>query len=472
MLSSFKIKPPIFLLLFLFFPLVSFAAVIPFGQPCTTGDYCTNGVCEQSTLTVPQNKFCVCASDSQCETQFTKSTPQETWTCKPGEDKTKGLHYCLSTIRGTKDPIPAGTPPAAETPVPATSGTAEEKIKLTAPLLSIPIPGLPSFAELEVAPGETVNVPYIAEYVVAIYKYGLTLASILAVVMIMIGGILYIISSADPAKLTLAKQLIFGSITGITVLLCSYLMLKVINPNLVNLAPISIETVKKDIQYLGPEAYEAITGTTLLPTGEYQIMAVAAGRAVGFTDDCIMVSLLKQESGGRPDAIGHDENVHWNIPSRRAFLKSGVKYSGATFPAVAAFDSKSSDQLSIKNDDPTKDIEHLDWRFSHGLGLTQITIFPGEKCNGGVGKKNPFSGTCYTPAQLLQAQNSLDYGAALLKSLYVQAGKKGMTGEDQILGAFLGYNAGGGNMKQESLTTHHYPVSVKKLLDACHAQNP
>src|SRR3989339_1021767 len=197
-------KNKIFLLLtlFLFFPPASFAAVIPFGQPCATGDYCTNGFCEQSTLTVPQNKFCVCASDSQCETQFTKSTTQETWTCKPGEDKTKGLHYCLSTTRGTKDPIPATSAPAPET-APAAAGSSEEKIKLTAPLISIPIPGLPSFAELEVSPGETVNVPYIAEYVIAIYKYGLTLASILAVVMIMIGGAMYIISSADPGKVAL-----------------------------------------------------------------------------------------------------------------------------------------------------------------------------------------------------------------------------------------------------------------------------
>ncbi|KKQ79627.1 MAG: hypothetical protein UT02_C0029G0007 [Parcubacteria group bacterium GW2011_GWC2_38_7] len=461
------------LLFLLFFPLITLAEATAFpilGESCSVGDICANGACEQSSLSGPQNTFCTCTSDSDCTSRFGKKTPQETWTCKPGEAKTKNLHYCVSSTRGTQDPMVKSvfTPPP-ETP---NSDGDEKTEKLTAPVISIPIPSLPSFADIEVSPGETVNVPYIAQYVVAIYKYGLTLASILAVMMIVIGGIMYIISSADPSKVALAKQMIFGSITGITVLLCSFIMLKIINPNLVTFTAISVETVKKDIQHLGAAAYSDITGKPLLPASEYEKMAIEAGREVGFTDDCIMVSLLRKESGSLPDAIGHDENVHWDIPSRRDFLKSGVKWSKATFPAINKIDTKSSEQKSVKNDDPTKEIATLDWRFSHGLGLTQVTIFPTDKCNGGIGKKNPFNGICYSPDQLLDPKISLDYGAAYLKSCYTKAGSKGLTGEDQVLGAFLGYNAGPGNIKKELLATHHYPIGAKKLLDACHASNP
>ncbi|KKR07884.1 MAG: hypothetical protein UT32_C0006G0031 [Parcubacteria group bacterium GW2011_GWC2_39_14] len=237
-------KNKIFLLLtlFLFFPPASFAAVIPFGQPCATGDYCTNGFCEQSTLSIPQNKFCVCASDSQCETQFTKSSPQETWTCKPGEDKTKNLHYCVSTTRGTQEPIPAGAAPTA-TP-PEATGTTEKKEKLTPPVVSVPIPGLAAFSEIEYTQGEKVDVPYIAQYIVAIYKYGLVIGALLAVVMIMIGGIIYLTAAGAQGLIGTGKTLIYGAISGLVLLLGSYLLLMTINPNLVNPQAISLDTIK------------------------------------------------------------------------------------------------------------------------------------------------------------------------------------------------------------------------------------
>jgi len=251
-------KNKIFLLLslFLFFPLVSFAAVIPFGQPCTTGDYCTNGFCEQSTLSVPENKFCVCSSDSQCETQFTKSTPQETWTCKPGEDKTKGLHYCLSTTRGTQDPIPAGSAPTATPPEAAGADTKKEK--LTPPVVSVPIPGLAAFSEIEYEPGEKINIPYIAQYIVAIYKYGLVIGALLAVVMIMIGGIIYLTAAGAQGLIGTGKTLIYGAISGLVLLLGSYLLLITINPSLVNPQAISLDTIKGLVLEPGNETSEIV----------------------------------------------------------------------------------------------------------------------------------------------------------------------------------------------------------------------
>jgi len=229
------------LLVLLAFPFYVHAGTTDLAQPCTQDADCVSGKCAQSTLTGAQTKFCACASDQTCEAKFTKQTG-ETWTCKPGEDKTKGVPYCSSNTRGNQDPIAAGAAPSGA-PEEKTPEKAGEKVKLIAPTIEIPIPELPSFASIEVKPGEEINVPYIAQYIIAIYKYGLTIGSILAVMMIVAGGIMYIISSADPSKINTAKQLIFGSITGITVLICSYLLLKVINPNLVDLKAISLETI-------------------------------------------------------------------------------------------------------------------------------------------------------------------------------------------------------------------------------------
>ncbi len=125
----------------------------------------------------------------------------------------------------------------AQTPAP--------KQQMDAPKINIPIPGMPSLATYEFTPGETVSIPWIAEYMVAIYKYSITLGSIFAVVILMIGGILYLTAGGIPANVKKANTMIFGAITGLAVLMCAHLVLSIINPNLVKLSGLNTETVKQ-----------------------------------------------------------------------------------------------------------------------------------------------------------------------------------------------------------------------------------
>lgn len=78
-------------------------------------------------------------------------------------------------------------------------------------------------------------------YVGAFYQYGLTIVSILATVILMAGGIIWLTSAGNDSKVTQAKEMIFGSLAGVFLLFSSYLILETINPELVKLKGIESE---------------------------------------------------------------------------------------------------------------------------------------------------------------------------------------------------------------------------------------
>src|SRR6056297_1202458 len=89
------------------------------------------------------------------------------------------------------------------------------------------------------------RIPWVAKYIGALYRYGVIFGSILAVVMIMIGGILYLIGGMNQTMISKGKGYIVGAVTGLILLLGSYVLLNTINPRLINLQPIKVEIAKE-----------------------------------------------------------------------------------------------------------------------------------------------------------------------------------------------------------------------------------
>lgn len=87
----------------------------------------------------------------------------------------------------------------------------------------------------------------LARYISAIYNYGLAIAGILATLVLMGAGVIWLTSGGDSGKITQAKDLISGSIAGLIILIISWVILNTINPNLVNLKSISTTIVEKVI---------------------------------------------------------------------------------------------------------------------------------------------------------------------------------------------------------------------------------
>ena len=72
------------------------------------------------------------------------------------------------------------------------------------------------------------------EYLTWAFRFALALAGFLAVMMIVIGGVEYIISGANEASRSGAKKRISNAISGLVLALVSYLVLYTINPSLVD----------------------------------------------------------------------------------------------------------------------------------------------------------------------------------------------------------------------------------------------
>ena len=95
--------------------------------------------------------------------------------------------------------------------------------------------------------GKIVTGKTIGEYIRAIYKYAIGIVGILAAVVMMFGGVLWITAGGSPERVSSAKAWIGASLTGLVLTLCSYMILKTVNPALVEFKPLYVKKVSKII---------------------------------------------------------------------------------------------------------------------------------------------------------------------------------------------------------------------------------
>lgn len=74
----------------------------------------------------------------------------------------------------------------------------------------------------------------IGEYIKQIYKYAIGVVGIVAVVVMMIGGVLWMTAGGNPSQVGSAQQYITGALTGLVLVMFSYVILKTVNPDLVS----------------------------------------------------------------------------------------------------------------------------------------------------------------------------------------------------------------------------------------------
>jgi len=71
-------------------------------------------------------------------------------------------------------------------------------------------------------------------YLSWVFRLSLGAAAILAVLFIIIGGVRYTLTSISPSEKSAAKQMIWNAIYGLLIVLVAFLVLRTINPDLVN----------------------------------------------------------------------------------------------------------------------------------------------------------------------------------------------------------------------------------------------
>jgi hypothetical protein len=307
----------------------------------------------------------------------------------------------------------------------------------------------------------------IGEYLNFIFKFLIGLCAALAVIMLIISGITYMGDESVFGK-TEAKSKMFSAILGLLIALGAYALLNTINPDLTGVNGLKIDQVSAEIdaiEYISPDSYTKITGQKVLTATEYDTMGRKVAKEMGIPFCAIRV-ILERESKGNPGAIGFDENVtNPGIPSRRAFVNSGIKYTGESFTPSDTLITQKSFINQTKDSVQNTPGLGIDWRFSKGLGLTQITLFPdGYFSNPSYTTNPPALNKNYyptlnglTPRDLLDPEKNLKAGAQIWKQSWVAC-------KSDIYGAWVGYGGGPGKcstsnaflIKEATVRTEYY----------------
>lgn len=84
----------------------------------------------------------------------------------------------------------------------------------------------------QITRGDTV----FADYATTVYNLAIALAAVLAVFMIVLGGVQYTTAYGNPSRVQAAKDRIKNAVFGLLLILAAYLLLWSINPDLVDLS--------------------------------------------------------------------------------------------------------------------------------------------------------------------------------------------------------------------------------------------
>lgn len=122
--------------------------------------------------------------------------------------------------------------------LPTSLALAADAIKFTP---QIPIPGFSSGAvDVGTTNNGKMTSDLLARYIKAFYDYGLKAAGILAAVILMGGGALWLTSAGNESKIGQAREMIVGAISGLVILFSAWLILNTVNPELLKLTPMSL----------------------------------------------------------------------------------------------------------------------------------------------------------------------------------------------------------------------------------------
>lgn len=109
--------------------------------------------------------------------------------------------------------------------------------------VAVPIPGVTTTC-VDAAGVSRDYIQDVGAYIGGLYKFLSGAIGIIATVMVFWGGIRWVTAAGNPSGIKDAKEIIFSALIAVVISLGSYLLLYVINPNLVNLRPPTLVLVK------------------------------------------------------------------------------------------------------------------------------------------------------------------------------------------------------------------------------------
>ena len=300
-----------------------------------------------------------------------------------------------------------------------------------------------------IIPGSCTNPCPFGNYLNIIIKLVIGIAAVLAMVMIVMGGIEYMTSDLISSK-EAGKDTIRNAILGLLIALGAYLILNTINPQLLSVCldklPMATIVIEPESAREYRLSQTQTTDTKFKKTSYYdKIKTISTTNNI---PNCLLQVAIQRESSGIPNQVGHDENVPFvGVPSRKTFINSGIKYDKTTFTPNNDLITKNS----FKNNDSNSSI---DWRFSHSVGLFGVTFGPNH------------GGSTGAQEILNDVNKDIEAAVKIMKRAYESCGKN-------IEKTFRMYHSGscdGGKNNPKAFVNKETPLRVS-LYDQCIPQN-
>ncbi|KKS65973.1 MAG: Lytic transglycosylase domain protein, partial [Parcubacteria group bacterium GW2011_GWC2_42_6] len=131
--------------------------------------------------------------------------------------------------------------------------------------------------------------------------------SFLAVGIIALGGIMWMLAAGNPGKIDKAKEMIVGALSGLVLLLCSWLILHTIDPTLGKIGAPTLE--QYDIEAIPPHEglgyglTDPQITTSSIAQGAYADLINRYAQQNGSLPPNLVKAVILTESGGNPNAV-------------------------------------------------------------------------------------------------------------------------------------------------------------------------
>jgi len=211
--------------------------------------------------------------------------------------------------------------------------------------------------KLALSIGDVDSVLGIGGYIKVIYQWLLGSASVFAVVMIIVGGIQYMVAGGSPAGVKQAKERMFNALIGIVILFGAYTILATVNPQLLSLRMPALPKVKP---ILTPgsvntcESYEAAdytvkVGSSSFHTGGHEcgkkgtITKGPSGETLSGDDTCYYTACSKKGTICRINAEEETGACHSCV---EIYSKEAHSFSPTRFPVIGFYPGPSQSVCS------------------------------------------------------------------------------------------------------------------------------
>lgn len=217
-------------------------------------------------FTYPDQEQCVASCSRDSRLTGISITCMPSCAILNAEDCSTLGGQCIEAENGV---CPTGQPPIAGrcerydtqaccSPAPPTPEFDIKVPKLQIPLFTMKPFTIPFRVETPEG-GSAIVINFIANYIEGLYRFMVGIAGILAAIMIIWAGITWLTAAGNPEKIGGAKKRLASAAMGLILVLGSYVILYVINPDLVFLKPLRIKTAQRVLLNLEEQEEEQTT---------------------------------------------------------------------------------------------------------------------------------------------------------------------------------------------------------------------